>query len=71
MRILAGARPPGKVADETPADKQPFETSVQVVWPGQPRAALRPRSQGRPVAQRFATEMGALSPACALTHSGR
>ena len=65
-RILAGARPPGKVADEAPADKQPFEASVEVVWPGQPRAALRPRSQGRPVVQRFATEMRALSPACVL-----
>jgi hypothetical protein len=68
-RILAGARPPGKVADEAPADKQPFEASIEVVWPGQPRAALRPRAQGRPVAQRFATEMGALSPACALAPS--
>jgi hypothetical protein len=48
-RILAGARPPGKMADEAPADKQPFEASVEVVWPGQPRAALRPRAQGRPV----------------------
>ena len=65
-RILAGARPPGKVADEAPADKQPFEASVEVAWPGQPRAALRPRAQGRPVVQRFTTEMRALSSACAM-----
>jgi hypothetical protein len=66
-RILSGAHP--KAHDDAPADdRRPAdgnETNVEVVWPGQPREPLRPVRVARAAAERFATEMKALSPACA------
>lgn len=69
-RILAGAR--AAAGDDTQAedgksDKKGdgTETSVEVVWPGKERARLSPWRLRSSVAERFAAEMRALSPACA------
>ena len=70
-RILAGAR--AAAGDDAAADEQAddkkgdgTETSVEVVWPGKERARLRPWRLRSAVAARFAAEMRALSPACAV-----
>jgi hypothetical protein len=66
-RIVEGARP--DAADEAqPEANRPdrIEIRVDVVWPGQERAPLRPKRLADTVADRFGTEMQALSPACAV-----
>jgi hypothetical protein len=66
-RILAGAsvgaRDEDKAASAKRSDRD--EVLVEVAWPGLARSPL-PRSLADTVADRFAAEMKALSPACAI-----
>lgn len=66
-RILVGAsvgaRDEDKAAPATRSDRD--EISVEVAWPGLARSPL-PRSLADTVADRFAAEMKALAPACAI-----
>ena len=66
-RILAGAQPDtrdeAQAASDTHGDSQ---ISVEVAWPGKPRAALRPATLTATVSHRFVGEMRSLSPVCAI-----
>ena len=61
-----GARPDAGKDEPAPGDKlvDGGQASVEVAWPGQPRAELRPWRLAKGVFSRFGQEMSALSPAC-------
>ncbi len=72
-RIFAGMSPSAPDDPQPASSKRPDgdETSVEVVWPGQARAPLRPRAGMDAVVDRFGAEMQALSPACAVARAAR
>jgi hypothetical protein len=67
-RILTGVSP--KARDDAPEGpvkrSDGAEIAVEVAWPGQARAPLRPARAADAVLQRFGAEMQPLSPACAI-----
>jgi hypothetical protein len=69
LRRIYGNTAP-QTRDDEPAEptKLPgdIELSVQGAWPGQARGPIRPAGLADSVTRRFAAEMKALSPACAV-----